>query len=62
MDSLLFIDYDKRAFIKESFLVMHYSKGGFSQKALNEIPFDDFKLCVEEAVRIQDMQEENNDG
>ena len=58
--SFLYIDYDKRSFIKESVLVMYYTKGGLQQERLESIPFDDFTLYVEEANRIQELQNEDN--
>ena len=58
--SFLYIDYDKRSFIKESVLVMYYTKGGLQQERLESMPFDDFMLYVEEANRIQEQQNEDN--
>ena len=58
--SFFYIDYDKRSFKKESVLVMYYTKGGLQQERLESIPFDDFTLYVEEANRIQELQNEDN--
>jgi hypothetical protein len=57
-----FIDYDLSAYIKESFLVMHYTKGGLSIDELDHIPFDEFRMWVGEAVRIQNMILKNQNG
>lgn len=63
IESLKYIDFSKEALIKESFLVMHFSKGGFDFETLCTIPFDDFKLSVKEALRIEKLVSgENNNG
>jgi hypothetical protein len=55
MDAWNYIDFDFDMFIKESVLVMYYTKGGISLKELRELPFHLYEKYVEEAIRIQDM-------
>lgn len=55
MRSLQYIDYSIDVFIKESMLVMHYSKGGLNLSDLESMPFDIFEKYVDEAVRIQEL-------
>lgn len=57
MRSLQYIDYNMDAFVKESMLAMHYSKGGLTEEGLREMPFDIFELYVNEALRIQKEQQ-----
>lgn len=58
-----YIDYDKESFIKESFLVMYYTKGGMNYETLFKMPFDDFLLYVKEATRIQtEFNKEDTNG
>jgi len=56
--SLAYIDYTKEIFIKEAFLIMFYTKGGINLTLLENMPFDDFFLFLQEAERIQKSSEE----
>ena len=64
-DAVKFVDYDTESYIKESFLVMHYTKGGLTLKDIDTMPFSEFKVWIKEATRIQDMilnkQQEDSD-
>jgi hypothetical protein len=62
MQSLAYIDYSREAFVKESMLVMHYSKGGLTVGDLERMPFNIFEMYVDEAIRIQNEQTKNNEG
>lgn len=55
IDAIRFVDYDVESYIKESFLVMHYTKGGLNLKDLDIMPFDEFRIWIKEATRIQNM-------
>lgn len=62
--SILFLDYDRRDFVRESFIAMFYSKGGLTAEYLERIPFDFFQEYVKEGFRIQkeSEKESNNFG
>ena len=40
-------------------LVMHYSKGGLTLEELKEMPFNIFEKFIDEAIRIQNEQNNN---
>jgi hypothetical protein len=48
--------------VAESFLIMHYSKGGVSKLQLDIMPLDEFKLYLWESLRIQDLQSNDKEG
>lgn len=42
--------------MQEAFLIMYYSKGGFTHKELSELKFDLYEIAVKEALRIQTLE------
>ena len=39
---------------------MYYTKGGISLSKLEEMPFNQFLLFLEEAFRVQELQQKEN--
>ena len=60
IESLQYLDYTTDMFVKESMLVMYFSKGGLDYKSLRDMPFDTFEKFVDESVRIQNENQNNN--
>lgn len=52
-DALLYLDIDLDNYIRESFLIMHYSKGGITKKELAEMSFKIFEKYLRIALEIQ---------
>lgn len=57
-----YIDFSWEVFIKESFLVMTYTKGGITMEQLEQMPFDRYEKCVNEAIRIQNEATSESDS
>ena len=53
--SFKYIDFNKDIFVKESVLVMTYTKGGVTLKNLELMPFVDYEKYLQEAIRIQNL-------
>jgi len=60
MSGFRLIDIEWKSIIKESFLIMVMSKGGFTFDQLMDMPFDVYEQCVSEAIRIQKLDGEHN--
>lgn len=61
MESIQYIDFNMDAFVKESMLAMHYSKGGLTLEELRDMPFDIYEMYVKEAIRIQEDMKSGNE-
>ena len=59
-NSLQHIDFNFDIFIQEAFLVGVWSKGGIQMKDLESMPFDRYELAVKEALRIQEINTNEN--
>ena len=53
--SLAYIDLDPETFLKESFFISYFSKGGFSLKDVQSLDVNDYEFTVSEANRIQSL-------
>ena len=54
-ESLGLIDFDTETFIKESFFICYFSKGGFSFSDIKELYMDEYEIAVKEAHRVQGL-------
>jgi len=54
LEAIKFIDFTKENFIKESFLIMYYTKGGINKKELDGMPFDEYEIWLKEAIIVQE--------
>lgn len=59
-DAFYFIDFSTEVLVKESFLVMYYTKGGVTLKELKNLPFNEYEMFVKEALRLQKLEEQGN--
>lgn len=47
------VDYNKETYIKESIMIMYYTKGGVTKKDIDNMSLDEIDMYLKEVSRIQ---------
>jgi len=52
-DAIRYIDFTKDIFIRESVVMMYYTKGGLDIQTIFDLPFNEYEVYLDEAIKIQ---------
>jgi len=62
LNSMNYLDFSKEALLIESFMIGHYSKGGFSYDVLKDLPFNEYEILVKEAIRVSKLNDKKEES